>query len=96
MCSLSPLALPPLNPAHEQYTKYKHPNCSNHGQHYVFNTDTTASIGSQHWHLILVVSMYAAHAQNSFCQVRMVVTHGTFGLLVVAAFMESSNMPTAD
>ena len=30
MCSLSSHALPPLNPAHAQYKKYKSPNHLNH------------------------------------------------------------------
>ena len=37
--------------------------------------------------------MYIARAQNHF---RIVVACVIFGLLAVAAFMESSNMPIAD
>ena len=36
--------------------------------------------------------MYVACAQNSFYHSRMVVTLGTFGLLAVAEFLESSNI----
>ena len=63
---------------------------------YVFNTNTAASIGSHHWSLSLVVSMYVAHTQNSFYYFRMVVTHTKFDLLAIVEFLESSNMPTAD
>ena len=63
---------------------------------YVFNTDTAASIRSQWWCLLLVVSTYVACTQSSFYHFRMVVTHTTFGLLAVATFLELSNMPTAD
>ena len=35
-------------------------------------------------------------AQNSLYNFRTVVTHATSGLLAVAAFLESSNMPTAN
>ena len=62
---------------------------------YVFNKDTAANIKSQHWCLLLVMSMYAAFAQNSFYYLNMVVTHATFGLLAVAAYQVSCNMPTA-
>ena len=37
-----------------------------------------------------------AHAQNSFYHFRMVIKCVTFGLLAVAAILESSNIPTAD
>ena len=47
-------------------------------------------------HLLLVVSVYVARAQNSLYHFRTVLTHGTFGLLAIAAFLESSIMPTAD
>ena len=63
---------------------------------YPLNTDTAVSIGSQHWYLLLVVSVYVLHAQNSFYHFTTVVTSTTFGSLSVAAFLESSNMPTAD
>ena len=63
---------------------------------YIFNIDTAASIKSQCWYLLFVVSVYVAHAQNSFYHFRTVVIHTTFGLLAVAVFLESSNMPTAD
>ena len=62
---------------------------------YIFNADTAASIRSHRWR-ILVVSRYVARAQNSFCHFRMVVTHATFNILAVEAFLVSSNMPTAD
>ena len=62
---------------------------------YVFNIDTATNIGYQRWHF-LVVNVYAACAQSSFYHFRTVVTHATFGLLAVAAFVMSSNMPTAD
>ena len=39
---------------------------------------------------------YVAYAQNSSYHFRIVVTHATFGLLAVATFLVSSNMPTAD
>ena len=35
-------------------------------------------------------------AQNSIYHFRTVVTHATSGLLAVAAFLKSSNMPTAN
>ena len=38
------------------------------------------SISSQYWHLLLVVNIYVALAQNSFYHFRMVVTCATFGL----------------
>ena len=37
-----------------------------------------------------------AHTQNSFYHFRTIVTHATFGLLALAAFLMSSNMPIAD
>ena len=49
--------------------------------------------------LVLIIndeSVCVGRAQNSFCHFYMVVAHTTFGFLVVAAFLESSNMPTAD
>ena len=58
--------------------------------------DTVPSIGSQCWHLILVVSMYVAHFQNSFLHFKTVMTYVTFHLLAVVAFLLSSNMPIAD
>ena len=58
--------------------------------------DTATSIGSQLLHSLLVVSVYILHAQISFYHFRKVVTHATFGLLAVVAFLESSNMLTAD
>ena len=41
------------------------------------------------------MSVYAAFAQNSFYYFKMVVTRATFGLLKVAAFLETSRMSTA-
>ena len=58
--------------------------------------DTAASIGFQHWHLLLLVSVYLTHAQNSFYHLRTVVTHASFGLLADGAFLVLSNMPTTD
>ena len=76
---------------------YNSPNHSNHGQlTYIFNVDTAASIKPQHWRLLLVVNVYVAHAQNSFYHFSPLVTCATFGLLEFAAFLVSSNMPTAD
>ena len=43
-----------------------------------------------------MVSVYVAHTQNSFYHFRTLVTHATFGLLAVVAFLMSSNMPIAD
>ena len=40
--------------------------------------------------------MYSTHAQISLYHFRTIVTNATFGLLIVAAFLVSSNMPTAD
>ena len=40
--------------------------------------------------------MYVAHAQNSFHHFRAVETRTIFGLLAVAAFQVSSNLPTAE
>ena len=62
---------------------------------YIFNIDTATNIGYQRWYL-LVVNVYVARAQSSFYHFRTVVTCATFGLLAVAAFVMSSNMPTAD
>ena len=45
---------------------------------------------------LLVVSVCVAYAQNSFYHFRMVVTHATFSVLAVAAFVVSRNIPTAD
>ena len=70
-------AFPPLNSAHAQYTKYKHPNCTNHGQH---------------MHLIQIQQQVLGSSAGT----KMVVTCAKFGLLAVAAFLELSNMPTAD
>ena len=82
---------------HARYIKYKYPNHSNTAGHiYVFNADTVANIQSQCWHLLLVVSVYMTCAKNSFYLLSTVVIHATFGLLVVAAFLESSEMSTAD
>ena len=39
-----------------------------------------------------MVSVYIAHVENSFYNFRMVVARITFGLLAIAAFLESSNM----
>ena len=61
----------------------------------VFNIDTATNIGYQRWRL-LVVNVYVACAQSNFYHFRTVVTRATFGLLAVAAFVMSSNMPTAD
>ena len=58
--------------------------------------DTAASISSQCLHLLSAVSVYSTHAQISLYHFSTVVTHATFGLLIVAAFLVSSNMPTAD
>ena len=49
--------------------------------------------------LVLIISgecTYVAHTQNSFHYFRMVVTHVTFDLVAVAAFLESSKLPTID
>ena len=43
-----------------------------------------------------MVSVCVACVQNSSYYFRMVVACITFGLLAVAAFLELSNMPTAD
>ena len=43
-----------------------------------------------------MVSVCVALAQNSFYHFGMVVACITFGLLAVAEFQESSDMPTAD
>ena len=40
---------------------------------------------------LLVVSVYVAHARNSFDYFRTVVVNIAFGLLSVAAFLESSS-----
>ena len=40
--------------------------------------------------------MYVPHVQNSFYHFRTVVTHATFGLQAVAAFVVSRNMLTSD
>ena len=59
MCILSSCPSPPLNPAHTQYTKYKHQSHSNYGQRTHLIQTQYQSIGSQHhWHLLLVVSVY--------------------------------------
>ena len=42
------------------------------------------------------MSMYVAHAQNSFYYFRMVITYATFSLLTIAVFLESSKMFTAN
>ena len=42
------------------------------------------------------MSVYIACDQNSSYYFRTVVTHVTYGLLAVVAFLESSKMPTAD
>ena len=54
---------------------------------YIFNIDTVASIGFQHWCLLLVVIVKIACAQNCFYRFRMVVTCATFSLLAVAKFL---------
>ena len=69
--------------------KYRHPNHSNtaghHGQcTYLMQTH-------QRWCLSEVVSVYVAHAQNSY-YFRIVVTCATFGLLTVIKYLESSNI----
>ena len=75
---------------------YKYPNHSNGGQHvYLIQTQQQVS-GPGAGCLILVVSVYVAHAQNSIYYFMTVVTHATFGLLAVAAFLESSSMLTAN
>ena len=56
---------------------------------YVFNIETEENIGYQCWCLLLVVSVYVAHTQNSLYHFRTVVTHATFGLLAVAALLVS-------
>ena len=98
-CSLSSCTSPPLNPDHAQNSKYKHLNCSNtaghHGQHtYLIQTQHPVSVPRAgiyyNWWVCI------AHAKNSLYHFRMVVTHATFGLLAVAAFLVSSNMSTAD
>ena len=33
---------------------------------HVFNTDTAGSIGSQHWRLLLVLSVYVVRVQKNF------------------------------
>ena len=40
--------------------------------------------------------LMSSHTQNSFYHFRTLVTHATFDLLAVAAFLMSSNIPTAD
>ena len=90
---LSSCALPPLNCAHAEYIKHK---CPNHSNHWYLIIDTAACIRSQCWCLLLVLSVYIARAQNSFCHFRMVVICATFGLLAVLVFLVSGNMPTAD
>ena len=59
-------------------------------------TDTAASLTFQCWHLLLGVVVYIAHVQDIFYHIRTVVIHTTFGLLAVAASLESSVMPTAN
>ena len=59
--------------------------------------DTAASIRFPA--LVLIISgecAYSLYAHNSFYYFRMVVTCTTFGFLIVTAFLESSNMLTAD
>ena len=63
---------------------------------YIFNMATAVSIRFQCWCLLLMVNVQIAHAQNNFNHFRMVVTCAKVGLLVIATFLESSNMPTAD
>ena len=65
---------------------------------HIFNTikKTAASIESQYWCLLLVVGVYVAHAQNNFYHFRIVVTRATFGLLALAVFLVSCNIPVAD
>ena len=46
--------------------------------------------------LIIIGECVPTCAQNSFYHFRKVVTCATFGLLAVAAYLKSSNMPTAD
>ena len=43
--------------------------------------------------VVVRVHVCVAHAQNSFCHFSSVVARITFGLLAVAAFLESSNLP---
>ena len=43
-----------------------------------------------------MLSVYVAHTQNSFNHFRIVVTHATFSLPAIAAFLESSIILTAD
>ena len=90
MCSLSSHSSPPLNPAHTQYARYKCPNCSYHGQRMYLIQPQQQSIESQCWCLLLMCR-YIACAHNSFYHFRMVVLCITFGLLAVAAFVESIN-----
>ena len=66
------------------------------GNTYIFNIDTAASIGSQRWHSLLVMSVYVAHAQNNLYHFRMAVICATSSLLAVTTFLVSSNMPKAD
>ena len=57
---------------------------------------TATNIGYRCWLLLLMVNVHIAHAQTIFYHFRKTVTHATFGLLVVAVFLVSSNIPTAD
>ena len=79
-----------------QYTKSKLSNHWNHGQCTYLIQAQQQSTKSQCQHLLLVVSVYEAQAQTSFYHFTMVVPCVTFGLLAVSAFLESSNIPTAD
>ena len=74
MCSFTSHATSPPNPVHAQYVKYKCPSHSNHGQRTYLIQPQQQNIESQCWHLLLVVTVYVAHAQNSFYHFRTVVT----------------------
>ena len=67
MCSLSSCASPPSNPAHAQYTRYKHLNCLNHGQCTFLIQPQQQSIDSQLWCLLLMVSV-SIKLQNTCSQ----------------------------
>ena len=60
---------------------------------HVLNTEVAANIRC--W-CLLVVRVYVACAQNSFYHFRTVVTHVTFDLVTVAAFVLPSNILIID
>ena len=52
-CVVCPL----MRPVHAQYARYKHPNCSNHGQHMYLIQPHQPSIESHCWHSLLMASV---------------------------------------